>query len=216
MKILIIGEPENLKEAKEKFGDGHSYDFHEELTDQAQLDKAEVVFDFVIDETPENVEIYSSLELPVFINTVKTTIAELNYIYKVEKNVFGFNGIKTFLNREVIEIASHGKEQSLLRKVASNLQTDYEVIDDRVGMVTPRIVFMIINEAFYTVQEGTSTKEDIDLGMKLGTNYPYGPFEWLEKIGIQDVYEVLEALYEDTKEERYKIAPLLKKEYLTA
>ena len=58
--------------------------------------------------------------------------------------------------------------------------------------------------------------EDIDQGMKLGTNYPHGPFEWCEKIGIRNVYELLEALYEDTKEERYKICPALKKAYLKA
>ena len=47
-------------------------------------------------------------------------------------------------------------------------------------------------------------------GMRLGTNYPYGPFEWCEKIGLNEVYETLEAIYEDTKDERYKICPLLK------
>jgi 3-hydroxybutyryl-CoA dehydrogenase len=81
-------------------------------------------------------------------------------------------------------------------------------------MVTPRVIFMIINEAYFTVQEGTARKADIDQGMKLGTNYPYGPFEWSELIGLQHVYELLEAVYEDTKDERYKICSLLKKEYL--
>ena len=60
----------------------------------------------------------------------------------------------------------------------------------------------------------TASEEDIDLAMKLGTNYPYGPFEWARKIGIKHIYEILEALYEDTKDERYKISPLLKKEFL--
>jgi len=50
--------------------------------------------------------------------------------------------------------------------------------------------------------------------MKLGTNYPYGPFEWADLIGIKEVYETLHALYEDTKDERYKICPLLKRYYL--
>lgn len=81
-------------------------------------------------------------------------------------------------------------------------------------MVTPRIVCMIINEAFYTVQEGTASKEDIDKSMKLGTNYPYGPFDWCSKIGIKNVFELLDAMYTDTREQRYKICPLLKTEYL--
>ena len=43
---------------------------------------------------------------------------------------------------------------------------------------------MIINEAYFTWEAGTSTKEEIDIAMKLGTGYPYGPFEWGEKIGL--------------------------------
>jgi 3-hydroxybutyryl-CoA dehydrogenase len=74
---------------------------------------------------------------------------------------------------------------------------------------------MIINEAYYTVQEGTANRADIDQAMKLGTNYPLGPFEWCHKIGIADVYETLEAIYNDTHDERYKICSLLKHDYLT-
>jgi 3-hydroxybutyryl-CoA dehydrogenase len=55
---------------------------------------------------------------------------------------------------------------------------------------------------------------DIDLGMKLGTAYPHGPFEWCDMIGIKHVYEVLNALYLDTHDDRYKICSLLKTEYL--
>jgi 3-hydroxybutyryl-CoA dehydrogenase len=103
-----------------------------------------------------------------------------------------------------------------LKDICQQLQTKFLLIDDRVGLVTPRVICMIINEAYYTFQEGTATKEDIDLGMKLGTNYPFGPFEWCNRIGIRHVYELLEAVYEDTNDERYKICPLLKKEYFKA
>jgi 3-hydroxybutyryl-CoA dehydrogenase len=89
-----------------------------------------------------------------------------------------------------------------------------ECVNSRVGLITPRVVCMIINEAFYTVQEGTATEGDIDQAMKLGTNYPMGPFEWCDKIGLADVYETLEALYQDTHDERYKICSLLKQRYL--
>ncbi len=43
---------------------------------------------------------------------------------------------------------------------------------------------MIINEAWHALAEEVSTKNEIDTAMKLGTNYPYGPFEWAEKIGL--------------------------------
>jgi len=213
MNILIVGDKENFEEAKNKFGD-HSY-MHtgslEAVSDK--LHEQEVIFDFLIEETPENVEVYSSLDCPVFLNTVKQTLSELNYIYGLSSNIYGFNGLKTFVNRSLLEISTLADQPE---EILAQLDTDFQVVDDRVGMVTPRVILMIINEAFYTVQEGTASKEDIDSGMKLGTNYPMGPFEWLEKIGVRDVYETLEALYDDTKEERYKICPLLKKAYLVS
>jgi 3-hydroxybutyryl-CoA dehydrogenase len=52
--------------------------------------------------------------------------------------------------------------------------------------------------------------------MKLGTAYPHGPFEWCDKIGIVNVYEILNAMAADTHDERYKICSLLKTEYLIA
>ena len=69
---------------------------------------------------------------------------------------------------------------------------------------------MIINEAYFALEESISTKEEIDIAMKLGTNYPYGPFEWGKKIGLKNIRNLL---YELTLEERrYQPAPLLIKE----
>ena len=120
------------------------------------------------------------------------------------------------MNREILETTIwRDQDKEKLQSVCEQLQTKHLLVDDRVGMVTPRVVFMIINEAYYTFHEGTASREDIDLGMKLGTNYPYGPFEWSKIIGLHNIYELLSAVYEDTKDERYKICPLLKKEYLS-
>jgi 3-hydroxybutyryl-CoA dehydrogenase len=80
-------------------------------------------------------------------------------------------------------------------------------------MVTPRITAMIINEAWFTFGDGISSKEEIDIAMKLGTNYPFGPFEWGEKIGIKDVVHLLTELKRTG--ERYVIAPALLKETST-
>ena len=69
---------------------------------------------------------------------------------------------------------------------------------------------MIINEAYFTLEEKVSTKEEIDTAMKLGTNYPYGPFEWGQKIGLKKVNELLTTLAETNS--RYTPAALLQKE----
>ena len=68
---------------------------------------------------------------------------------------------------------------------------------------------MIINEAFYAKEENISTENEIDIAMKLGTNYPYGPFEWAREIGIKNIYDLLFSLSKN--DGRYKPAALLGK-----
>lgn len=220
MKILVIGTEGDFTEFEKKFGAKNDLTFDTNYQFHASFPTFDVIFDFFVGDEPELFTHYQGCEgLTIFINAPKISLAELSYFQeqKPAHTIFGFNGLPTFINREILEVSvlneSDGEGLSI---ICQNLGTDYEIVEDRVGMVTPRVIFMIINEAYYTVQEGTATKEDIDQGMKLGTNYPYGPFEWCSKIGIQNVYELLEALYDDTKEERYKICPLLKRDYLLA
>ena len=69
---------------------------------------------------------------------------------------------------------------------------------------------MIINEAFFALGEDISSKTEIDIAMKLGTNYPFGPFEWADLIGLDKIAQLLDACY--LKDERYAIAPALRRE----
>ena len=217
MKIAVIGERQNFEELQSKLGDHHEYTFLGDVDPASYrlLEKQDVIFHFTIDENGDHMELLQQInEVPTFLNTVKVTLAELFFTYGKPKTMtFGFNGLPGFFDRELLEVTAPGNDEEL-KTILAKLEVDFLTCDDRVGMVTPRVVLMIINEAYYTVQEGTASREDIDLGMKLGTNYPYGPFEWAGRIGIHHVYEVLEALYDDTKDERYKICPLLKKEYM--
>jgi 3-hydroxybutyryl-CoA dehydrogenase len=218
MKILIIGEPNNLHEFQLKFGTGHEYALVEEhRVAEKSLDTHDLIFDFIIEEEPDQFDIYVNKDVTVFLNTCKISLAELAHIANntMRCTIFGFNGLPTFLNRNMLEASLLNKaDEPRLKSICGSLGTDVLVVDDRIGLVTPRVISMIINEAFYTVQEGTATRQDIDLAMKLGTNYPYGPFEWCERISIKHVYELLDAIYHDTHDERYKICPLLKREYL--
>jgi len=218
MNIVVVGSKEQADLINEKIRGAHKLLFSGFLS-ESHLEKADIIFDFNVEENPENLAHYINYpQMAVFLNAVTFNLAEQAvYESKVACNLFGFNGHPTFIERDLLEVSMYNQgDAKVLADVMNNLQLDYQLVDDRVGMVTPRIIAMIINEAYYTVMEGTATRKDIDLGMKLGTNYPMGPFEWIAKWGITNVYEVLEALYEDTKEERYKICPLLKKEYLRA
>lgn len=218
MNILIVGSEENYQEAQQILIE-HQLTHVEDLSEISEriFFDSEVVFDFVSQETPESLVFYEqNPELIVFLNTVMTSFLDLFvFIDPIKNTLFGFNGLATFFNRPLLEstLSQEDQKEELLA-IVKKLSWDVEIVEDRVAMATPRIICMIINEAYYTVQEGTASKEDIDQGMKLGTSYPFGPFEWAQKIGLENVFEVLNNIYEDTKEERYKICPLLKKEYL--
>lgn len=198
-----------LKETELDYSDGDTDE------DYAQYD---CIFDLNFDDDPANFPVYASLrDKPVFVSAVKLSLNEAAYVHpvKVKCMLFGMNAIPTFISQPVWEVSLYRKFQTPdLTALMKKLGIGFVPVEDRVGLVKPRIIFMIINEACYTLQEGTATIADIDMGMKLGTNYPFGPFEWCDKIGVTQVFETLAALYEDTKDERYKICPLLKTKYL--
>ncbi len=220
MQIIAIGDDTRYEELRKKLA--HSSIELTRITDvEEELDEiknADIIFDLNFDDDADNLNFYATLkDKYVFVSAVKTSLAEQVYILgdKVKCKLIGMNAIPTFIDRNRWELSFYyGFQAEETKKLMESLQIDYDVVADRVGMLTPRILFMIINEACYTLQEGTASIEDIDNGMRLGTNYPFGPFEWCDKIGITDVFETLTAIYEDTKEERYKICPLLKTKYL--
>jgi 3-hydroxybutyryl-CoA dehydrogenase len=83
-------------------------------------------------------------------------------------------------------------------------------VADAPGLVLGRIVCQVINEAAFAVAEGVGRAEDVDAGMIHGLNYPRGVLRWADEIGLDHVLAVLDALYEERREERYRAAPLLR------
>ena len=215
MNIYVIGSSEQFNQVKDKVAKEHNVKGVQGI-DQISGNEPVTIFDFGFDETTDSLEQYAALSnANLFINATRLSLIETAYFSENEQpNLFGMAADPTFLERSMMELSAHPSNAQDINELVDLLGINATIVDDRVGMVTPRIIAMIINEAYFTVQEGTAAREDIDTGMKLGTNYPMGPFEWATKWGITNIYELLEALYLDTKEERYKICPLLKKEYL--
>ncbi len=214
MNILVIGDKLSVAECQQKFHAHTCIRANSREEAQPLLANAEVVFDFLTDRTSKPIEIYSAKkDLTIFLNTSLIALRSLLKNSTPANTYIGFCGLPTFLDRELLEVSIHREtDLSLLDAACKKLTTKYARVTDSVGLVTPRIICMIINEAYYTVEEGTASRKDIDLAMKLGTNYPFGPFEWCEKIGVRNVYYLLKAVHEATQDERYLICPLLKSE----
>ncbi len=144
-----------------------------------------------------------------------SALDQLNRNQSVGIPFFSFNGIAGFLNAQNWEIGvSVEKHKKPIEKSLSSSGLEPTMVLDRAGLVSPRVLAMIVNEAYYTVMEGTSAKEDIDIAMKLGTNYPFGPFEFSEKAGVGVILSILDHLHSEFKDERYKAARLLREEAL--
>ncbi len=167
--------------------------------------KAEIYFDLLFDEidVSKNRFIKNSL---VFANAVIATCAEL------PSNYIRINGWSGFLKRDVIEVSALNKTTiNEAENIFEKLGWKYQFVFDEPGMISARIISMIINEAYFALGDKISTKAEIDLAMKLGTNYPYGPFEWSEKIGLAKIYFLLKKLSRQSN--RYLISKNLEEEY---
>ncbi len=84
------------------------------------------------------------------------------------------------------------------------------------GLLVARTIAMLINEGADAVYQGVCDEQDADLAMKLGTNYPAGPFEWLKQLGEDYTVTVLNNLFEAYRSERYRVSPLLQQRYWIA
>lgn len=145
------------------------------------------------------------LPKPVMVNAVPFTTKTIG------QDFIRINAWPTLLQRNVVEIALPASmEEATVATIFNPLKWRYRLAPDMPGMITARVLAMIINEAFYTWGSGVSSREEIDTAMKLGTNYPMGPFEWSEKIGLQRIYDLLKEM--GRTDERYTIAPALEKE----
>lgn len=164
--------------------------------------EAEVYVDLMYED--EGYAFSAVTEKPVLVNAVVDTATMLPF------NCIRINGWGGFLKNEKMEMSGNTSMKTIADNIMSQLQWKYHWVADEPGMIAPRVVAMIINEAYFGLQDGISSKEEIDVAMRLGTNYPFGPFEWAEKIGLKKIVKLLEAL--TATDARYSPCDLLVKE----
>ncbi len=212
-KVFITGKPSINDELKQMLG--QNFEFISELNNSVDIIIDSINFP---EEKKRNsikfIDENSSSSVPVFSSSLCFPVSEQATFSKYPSRLIGIPLYRTFSQTKLIEIApSKITDSKILENAESFLKEtglNYAIVPDRAGLVFPRILAMIINEAAQVYSENIASRDDIDTAMKLGTNYPYGPLEWADKIGIDLVYNILTALQKNYGEDRYRPHPSLK------
>ncbi|WP_108669932.1 3-hydroxyacyl-CoA dehydrogenase [Peribacillus acanthi] len=178
--------------------------------------------DFIIEAVPEKIEIkravfekmdYHAPEHCFFAtNTSTMSPTEIGSFTKRPDRVIAMHFFNPVHKMPLIEIV-RGLETSdetveAVKELAGMMKKETVVVNEFPGFVTSRISALVGNEAFYMLQEGLGTPEEIDKAIRLGLNYPMGPFELGDLVGLDTRLNNLNYLHAKLGE-KYRPAPLL-------
>ena len=182
-----------------------SIEWIQDFQEFKQFKDADGLIDLLFKPEEKRIELLKEFNSkPVIINSVdKLSKGALSNFVRI-------NGWPTMLKRTMIEASVLIETlKPITESIFSSLNRRVQWLPDEPGYISARVIAMIINEAFFALAENVSTPQEIDTAMKLGTNYPFGPFEWSEKIGIQKIYSLLKELSRTNT--YYEPSALLKK-----
>jgi 3-hydroxybutyryl-CoA dehydrogenase len=207
MKVVVITNNDLKQELQAQgMADNAKVDWQEELY---PANAADVYIDLLFNGSAERINELKKLQPAIIIvNTLYLTADEL------PPDFIRINGWKSFLQRPLVETGITTLNKETIENIFACFNKKVEWVPSVPGFITARVISMIINEAYFTLDEKVSSKDEMDTAMKLGTNYPYGPFEWGAIIGLKNVHELLITLARTNS--RYTPSDLLKKEALVS
>jgi 3-hydroxybutyryl-CoA dehydrogenase len=185
--------------------------------DEAARD-ADLIIEAVPEEMESKIEIFTMLDKicrPTTIlasNTSSLSVTEIASVTYRAKKCVGmhfFNPVHKMKLLEVVRALETDDETlAAVAEVGRRMRKEVVVIKESPGFITSRINAMIGNEAFYMLQEGIASAEDIDKALKLGLNHPMGPFELVDLVGLDTRLHILEYLHKSLGE-KFRPCPLL-------
>ncbi len=181
---------------------------------------ADIVIEVVIEVMAVKKQVYQELETIVpphclfFTNTSGLSITEMAAITKRPDRFIGthfFNPVPVMKLLELIKGHETSEETlEIARSWGKNIGKEVIVVKEAPAFVVNRILCTMINEAFFVMDEGLATAEDIDKGMVLGCNHPIGPLALADMVGNETLLRVCEGMHRELGD-KYRPSPLLRK-----
>jgi len=148
-------------------------------------------------------------------NTSSIPITRIAAVTGRQDKVIGMHFMNPVPVMKLVEVirglATSDETFNTTAALVAKLDKEMSVSADYPGFIVNRILIPMINEAAYALFEGIATAEDIDKGMKLGTNQPMGPLTLADFIGLDTCLAIMNVLYEGFKDSKYRPCPLLVK-----
>jgi len=148
-------------------------------------------------------------------NTSSISITKIAAAAKHPDKIIGMHFMNPVPVMQLVEVirglATSDETFQVIADLVGKLGKVMAVSQDYPGFIVNRILMPMINEAIFTLYEGIATAEDIDKGMKLGTNHPMGPLALADLIGLDTVLAILTVLYDGFKDPKFRPCPLLVK-----
>jgi 3-hydroxybutyryl-CoA dehydrogenase len=148
-------------------------------------------------------------------NTSSIPITRIAAVTSRQDKVIGMHFMNPVPVMKLVEVmrglATRDETFNATAALVAKLDKEMSVSEDYPGFIVNRILIPMINEAAYVLFEGIATVEDIDKGMKLGTNQPMGPLTLADFIGLDTCLAIMNVLYEGFKDTKYRPCPLLVK-----
>jgi len=180
--------------------------------------EADLVIEAVPEEMESKIEIFTLLDKicrPTTIlasNTSSLSITEIASVTYRARKVVGMHFFNPVHKMKLLEIVrgleTDAETLTAAVEVGKRMMKDTVVIREAPGFITSRINAMIGNEAFYMLQEGVASAEDIDKAIKFGLNHPMGPFEMVDLVGLDTRLHILEYLHKALGE-KFRPCPLM-------
>jgi 3-hydroxybutyryl-CoA dehydrogenase len=191
------------------------------VTDLAELADCDLVIESIVEDLPTKKHLFNELDRITGDNTILATntstlpVVEMAMDTGRPDKVCGihfFNPAPMMALVEVVRsITSSDETIAEATAFAETCGKSPVQVRDQAGFIVNALLFPYLNNAVRLFDAGVATREDIDAAMKGGCNFPMGPLELLDLVGLDTSLSILEALYEEFKDPNYAPAPLLKR-----